>query len=57
MRTAAPCYEYATAVERICHPSCSVCQHRVLIISELDKTPQNSQICEHERPSLIFFEY
>ena len=57
MRTAAPCYEYGTAVERICHIQSSVYQHRVLIISKLGETSQNSLICELGRSSWIFFEY
>ena len=35
----------------------TVYQHRVLIIRKLNKTPQNSLICERERASWIFFEY
>ena len=57
MSTTSPYYVYGTAVERICHPPRSVYQHRVLIIRMLEKTSQNSQICEFGMPSLIFFEY
>ena len=45
MTTATPCYEYGTAVRRICHPPRSVYQHYMLILNKLDKSPQNSLIC------------
>ena len=57
MRTAAPCYEYGTAVERIWHPAFSAHQHKMLIYKTLGKYAQNSLICELGRAWWIFFEY
>ena len=57
MSTAAPCYEYGTAVERICPAASLVYQYKVLIYRTIGKHVQNSLICEHERTSWIFFEY
>ena len=57
MRTAAPCYEYGTAVERMWCPAFSKHQYKILIYRTIGKHAQNSLICEHERSWWIFFEY
>ena len=63
MTTATPCYEYGTAVRRICHPPRSVYQHYMLILNKLDKSPQNSLICAlgtfilKRRPSRTHFSF
>ena len=46
MRTAAPCYEYGTAVERIWHIRRFEYQRTMLIHRTLRKHPQNSLICK-----------